>query len=135
MTSVLPSANNWGKDLGVINIANAFPQMLGLAVAAFAIITFHSYTVLFILETVLALLGALLVQRIKGVRKGKARICWEKQLDTEIVLFYVILRKLLCLSVYHSIMCQIVSIGSLSLRCSSKVDLCCLSSLLSYRSA
>ncbi len=68
MTSVLPSANNWGKDLGVINIVTDFPQMLGLAVAAFAIITFHSYTVLFILGTILALLGALLVQRIKSMR-------------------------------------------------------------------
>ncbi len=68
MTSVLPSANNWGKDLGVINVANAFPQVVGPAIAAFAILTFHSYTVLFILGTILALLGALLVQRIKGVR-------------------------------------------------------------------
>ena len=57
---------------------------------------------------------------------GKAQICWAKQLDTEIVLFYVILRKLFSLFVYHAIMCQIVSKGSLSLHCSSKVDLCCL---------
>jgi MFS family permease len=68
ITQVLPSARNRGKDLGVINIANAFPQVVGPAIAAFAILTFHSYTVLFILGTILALLGALLVQRIKGVR-------------------------------------------------------------------
>jgi MFS family permease len=68
ITQVLPSARKRDKDLGVINIANAFPQVMSPEVAAFAIITFHSYTVLFILGTILALLGALLVQRMKGVR-------------------------------------------------------------------
>ena len=62
------------------------------------------------------------------------RICWDQQQDTGIVLFSDILRKLLSLFVHHSRMCQIVSLGSLSLRCSSKVDLCCLQSFLSYRS-
>jgi len=65
---VLPSAGNRGKDLGVINVANAFPQVVGPAVAAFAIKAFHSYTVLFIFGAILASLSALLVQQMKDMR-------------------------------------------------------------------
>ena len=68
ITQVLPSANARGKDLGVINIANAFPQVVGSAIAALVINAFHSYTLLFVLAAILASLGAILIQRIKGVR-------------------------------------------------------------------
>lgn len=68
ITQVLPSANARGKDLGIINIANAFPQVIGAAIAAIVINTFHSYTLLFVLAAILASLGALLIQRIKSVR-------------------------------------------------------------------
>src|SRR5712691_5531740 len=68
ITQVLPSANARGKDLGVINIANAFPQVVGVTTAAFVVNTFHSYTVLFVLAAVLAVLGAVLIQQIKSVR-------------------------------------------------------------------
>jgi MFS family permease len=68
ITQVLPSANARGKDLGVINLANAFPQVVGVTMAAFVVNTFHSYTVLFALAAVLAVLGAVLIQRIKSVR-------------------------------------------------------------------
>ena len=68
ITQLLPSANARGKDLGVINIANAFPQIVGVSIAAFAVNTFHSYTLLFVLAAILALLGAGLIQRIKSVR-------------------------------------------------------------------
>ena len=68
ITQLLPSANARGKDLGVINIANAFPQVVGVTIAAFVVNTFHSYTVLFVVAAVLALLGAVLIQRIKSVR-------------------------------------------------------------------
>lgn len=68
ITQVLPSANARGKDLGIINIANAFPQIVGVTIAALVINTFHSYTILFVLAAVLASLGAVLVQRIKSVR-------------------------------------------------------------------
>ena len=46
ITQVLPSANARGKDLGIINIANAFPQIVGVTIAALVINTFHSYTIL-----------------------------------------------------------------------------------------
>lgn len=68
ITQVLPSANARGKDLGVINIANALPQVVGVTIAAFVVNTFHNYTVLFIVAALLAVLGAVLIQRIKSVR-------------------------------------------------------------------
>ena len=68
ITQVLPSASARGKDLGVINIANAFPQVVGSGFAAFVINFFHSYTVLFVLAAIVASLGALLIQQIKSVR-------------------------------------------------------------------
>jgi len=68
ITQVLPSASARGKDLGVINIANALPQVVGSALAALVINSFHSYTLLFVLAAILASLGAVLIQRIKSVR-------------------------------------------------------------------
>jgi MFS family permease len=68
ITQLLPSANARGKDLGVINIANALPQVVGVTIAAFVVNTFHSYTVLFVIAAVLAVLGAVLIQQIKSVR-------------------------------------------------------------------
>jgi len=68
ITQVLPSASARGKDLGVINIANALPQVVGSAVAALVINSFHSYTLLFVFAAILASLGAVLIQRIKSVR-------------------------------------------------------------------
>jgi MFS family permease len=67
ITQLLPSASARGKDLGVINIANALPQVVGVTVAAFVVNMFHSYTVLFVVAAILAMLGALLIQRIKSV--------------------------------------------------------------------
>lgn len=68
ITQVLPLASARGKDLGVINIANALPQVVGSAIAALVISTFHSYTVLFISAAILASFGAVLIQRIKSVQ-------------------------------------------------------------------
>ena len=68
ITQVLPSANARGKDLGVINIANALPQVVGSATAALVITVFHSYTILFVLAALLASLGAVLIRQIKSVR-------------------------------------------------------------------
>ncbi len=48
ITQLLPSANARGKDLGIINIANAFPQIVGSTIAALVINAFHSYTILFV---------------------------------------------------------------------------------------
>jgi MFS family permease len=68
ITQVLPSANDRGKDLGVINIANMLPQSLAPLIAAFIITQFHSYTVLFTVAALVTLLSGIVIQPIKSVR-------------------------------------------------------------------
>ncbi|NJC73188.1 MFS transporter [Planosporangium thailandense] len=67
VTQVLPSAETVGKDLGVINIANALPQSLAPAVAP-AVLLAGGYSLLFAVAAVSLVLAAVLVTRIKGVR-------------------------------------------------------------------
>lgn len=73
MTQVLPRAESRATDLGVLNIASALPGLLAPGVGAFVINLFlpnfgSGYTVLFLIATVLVMLGAVLVQPIKSVR-------------------------------------------------------------------
>jgi MFS family permease len=67
MTEVLPRADDAGRDLGVINIASALPQVLAPAVAAPVVTVLGGYPVLYGLAAASVLLGALLVRRIRGV--------------------------------------------------------------------
>ncbi|MDN3020317.1 MFS transporter [Streptomyces sp. S.PB5] len=67
MTDVLPKALDRGKDLGVINIANALPQVAAPALAAPVVTHLGGYRVLYLVAAVLGLAGAVLVGRIKGV--------------------------------------------------------------------
>ncbi|MET7688634.1 MFS transporter [Streptomyces sp. NPDC005483] len=67
MTDVLPRAVDRGKDLGVINIANALPQVAAPALAAPIVTHLGGYRVLYGLAAVLGLAGAILVDRIRGV--------------------------------------------------------------------
>ncbi len=69
--AVLPEGGKEAaKDLGVLNIANALPQSLAPAIAPIflAIGGGNNYTALFAAAAVFALLGALSIQPIKGVR-------------------------------------------------------------------
>ncbi|MDQ2713442.1 MAG: MFS transporter [Chloroflexota bacterium] len=73
MTLVLPRAESRARDLGVLNIASALPSLFAPGVGAFVLNFFlpnfsAGYTVLFIIATVLVVLGAVLVQPIKSVR-------------------------------------------------------------------
>jgi MFS family permease len=68
VTQVLPSADDRGKDLGIISIANTLPQSLAPLVAAFIITQFHSYPILFSATALVILLGGILIQPIKSVR-------------------------------------------------------------------
>lgn len=68
ITEVLPSANDRGKDMGIINIANTLPQSLGPAIAAFIISASHSYFALFMTGAIIATLGIFSVLPIKSVR-------------------------------------------------------------------
>lgn len=67
MTDVLPTALDRGKDLGVINVANALPQVAAPAVAAPIVTHLGGYRVLYGLAAVVGLAGAVLVGRIRGV--------------------------------------------------------------------
>lgn len=67
ITQVLPDATARGKDLGVINIANALSHVLGPTVAAVLVTSLGGYPALFGFSAAMALLGALLVRRIKSV--------------------------------------------------------------------
>ncbi|MDZ8276491.1 MFS transporter [Microbacterium aquimaris] len=72
-TQVLPNPEDTAKDLGVLNIANALPQSIAPAIAP-AIIAFGAttvlggYTTFYLFGAVIALAGAVLVYRIKGVK-------------------------------------------------------------------
>lgn len=68
MSEVLPSADSFAKDLGVVNIAATLPQTLAPGVASFVILTFGGYVALFPIGIVLSILGAFAVWFIKAVR-------------------------------------------------------------------
>ncbi len=67
MTEVLPDAADAGRDLGVINIAAALPQVLAPLIAAPVVTMLGGYPVLYTLAAASVLAGALLVRRIRGV--------------------------------------------------------------------
>ncbi|MEU0964919.1 MFS transporter [Streptomyces sp. NPDC005917] len=67
MTDVLPKALNRGKDLGVVNVANALPQVAAPALAAPIVTYLGGYRVLYLAAAVIGLAGAGLVGRIRGV--------------------------------------------------------------------
>ncbi|MFE9449456.1 MFS transporter [Streptomyces sp. NPDC006739] len=67
MTDVLPKALDRGKDLGVINVANALPQVAAPALAAPIVTYLGGYRALYLVSAVIGLAGAVLVDRIRGV--------------------------------------------------------------------
>lgn len=67
ITQVLPRASDRAKDLGVINIANSAPQVLGPALSAPIVVHLGGYPVLYLLTAVVTLLGSWLVTRIRAV--------------------------------------------------------------------
>ena len=67
ITQVLPAASDRAKDLGVINIANAAPQVLAPAIAAPVITYLGGYPTLYALTGLVALLGCVFVYRIRSV--------------------------------------------------------------------
>ncbi|ALX66250.1 MFS transporter [Microbacterium sp. XT11] len=72
-TEVLPNPDDTAKDLGVLNIANALPQSIAPAIAPGIIALgaatpLGGYTTWYLFGAVVALAGAVLVYRIKGVK-------------------------------------------------------------------
>jgi MFS family permease len=68
VTEVLPAAADRGKDLGIVNIANAAPQVLAPALAAPVVAGLGGYPMLYSLTALVTLAGAVLVLPIRSVR-------------------------------------------------------------------
>jgi MFS family permease len=67
ITQVLPAAADRAKDLGVINIANALPQVLAPVLAAVVLGLGLGYRGLYLLAAAVSILGSVLVRRIRSV--------------------------------------------------------------------
>jgi MFS family permease len=67
ITQVLPAATDRAKDLGVINIATAAPQVLGPVLAAPIVTHLGGYPALFGLTALVTILGAVAVVKIRSV--------------------------------------------------------------------
>src|SRR5690606_32689926 len=61
ITQVLPAATDRAKDLGVINIANSAPQVLGPALSAPIVVHLGGYPTLYAVTAAVTLLGSALV--------------------------------------------------------------------------
>ena len=68
ITEVLPAAGNRAKDLGLINAANTFPQLVSALFAGFLIRYAGGYPTMFATAGGIMLASGLLVRRIRGVR-------------------------------------------------------------------
>jgi MFS family permease len=68
LTQVLPAAVDRGKDLGVLNIASALPQVLAPVLAAPIVTSLGGYSTLYGASAVVGLAGAVLVYRIRSVK-------------------------------------------------------------------
>jgi MFS family permease len=67
-TEVLPDESARAKDLGVINIANALPQVFAPFVGALLIRELGGYVTLYSVSAAVCVLGSVLVTRIRSVR-------------------------------------------------------------------
>ncbi len=69
VVDVLPDKNNAAKDLGVFNIAGALPFSIAPAIApAILAISSGSYSVLYAVAGICAIIGAFAILPVKGVR-------------------------------------------------------------------
>lgn len=67
VTEVLPSQTDYGKDIGIINIAATLPQTVAPALAGAVVLAF-GFAGLFPVAILLSILGALLVLPVRSVR-------------------------------------------------------------------
>lgn len=67
ITQVLPAAGSRAKDLGIINIANSAPQAVAPAMAGPIVVYLGGYPVLYGLTAAAAVLGGLLIWRVRSV--------------------------------------------------------------------
>jgi MFS family permease len=67
VTQVLPSKTGYAKDLGIINIADAGPQVLAPAIAAPIVSSLGGYPALYLSVAVVVILGSVFVWKIRSV--------------------------------------------------------------------
>jgi MFS family permease len=67
ITQVLPTAQDRARDLGIINIANAAPQVLAPVIAAPLVTRFGGYPALYTAVAVSTALAGILVRQIRSV--------------------------------------------------------------------
>ncbi|MFY1617001.1 MFS transporter [Micromonospora sp. WMMD736] len=67
ITQVLPRATDRAKDLGVINIANSAPQVLGPALSAPLVVHLGGYPTLYAVTAAVTVVGSALVFKIRSV--------------------------------------------------------------------
>ncbi len=67
LTQVLPAASDRAKDLGVVNIANALPQVIAPAIAGVLLATTHNYPALFALAAIATVGGGLTIRKVRSV--------------------------------------------------------------------
>ena len=67
VSQVLPTATARGKDLGILNIANSAPQVLGPAVAAVLVTQLGGYPALYLATAAVTIGGSLLVLKVRSV--------------------------------------------------------------------
>ncbi|WP_366465284.1 MFS transporter [uncultured Collinsella sp.] len=65
---VLPSKEEAGKDLGILNIANTIGQILGPIVTSSIVVATGSYFMAFPVAIVLVVVGFVFIALIKGVK-------------------------------------------------------------------
>jgi MFS family permease len=67
ITQVLPADRDRARDLGIINIANSAPQVLGPALAFPIVAYLGGYSVLYVIVAAVTVLGSVLVTRIRAI--------------------------------------------------------------------
>lgn len=68
VTEVLPTAEDSGKDIGIIHLAVGLPNVLSPVIAGIAVKSAGGFTNLYLVAAAMAVVGGLLVYRIKSVR-------------------------------------------------------------------
>lgn len=67
INQVLPKADERGRDVGVMNLAVAGPNMVSPVLAAFALSSLGGYPGLYVFAGILTAIGAALVYRVRSV--------------------------------------------------------------------
>ncbi len=67
LTQVLPAASDRAKDLGVLNVANALPQVIAPLLTALILANLGGYRGLFAVSALATTLAALLMSRVRSV--------------------------------------------------------------------